>query len=226
MRTSPAPRRRRTFVGAADHLVDGDGDDAAELLRVQEHQAPGHSVGELQGIVAQEALDDPPALHVIGGAARAAGRQRALEGAGEPPLRCPLQEFGHVVAGGSMVGQPVLEVGLAQLPKGRPAGGEPGEQSHRRADAELGVGGAHHAAGSGPSAQTSQHPPGRVGCTSRRSSGGPIWDSASSTQRSRRASPSCREARTPLATSIWRRNSAAPRRGWASSVSWLTDSVC
>ena len=80
------------------HLANGDGDDSAELLGVEQHEAASHAVGEVHSVVVQEALDDAPALLVVQGAARECRKCRHLEADDELAVGCPAKEVPHVIA--------------------------------------------------------------------------------------------------------------------------------
>jgi hypothetical protein len=48
---SAGPETHVHTVVAGDHLVDGHGHDAAELLGVEQDKASGHPVGEAEAVV-------------------------------------------------------------------------------------------------------------------------------------------------------------------------------
>jgi hypothetical protein len=92
------PEAQMDLGVSMDHLVNGDHDDAAELLGVQQHEAASHPVGEIDGVVVQETLDDAPALLVVQGAARECRKCRHLEADDEPAVGCPPEKVPHVIA--------------------------------------------------------------------------------------------------------------------------------
>jgi hypothetical protein len=48
-------------------LVAGDDGDAGELLGVEQHEAAGDAVGELEGVVVEQPGEDVPAGVGVGG---------------------------------------------------------------------------------------------------------------------------------------------------------------
>ncbi len=86
-------------VGAGDgDCIDGHHRDAAERLRVEEHEAPGDSVGDFHAGVAKELGDDGPALLGIEGVAGPGAHRRDDQLGAELALRGPFDEVVDVVA--------------------------------------------------------------------------------------------------------------------------------
>ena len=145
-------------------LIDGDGDDAAELLAVEQDEASGDSVGQLESVVAQEACDDGPSDVVVERGtvlSPLAGHLERRRGVAVP--RGPAEEVTDFGVGGTSGLEEALEAILGEIAEPLSSGIEPRQQGDGSVDAGLGEARVGHLAGVGSATQPAEHNPGGIG---------------------------------------------------------------
>src|ERR1019366_1726265 len=95
-------------------LVGGDCGDPGQLLAVEQQQAPGDSVGEVDGVVVQQPGDQSPTLVLAGGLSGVVSQGGDQKRAGMAAAGGPAEEVADRVAGVA-AGQPLVDVALAGL---------------------------------------------------------------------------------------------------------------
>jgi hypothetical protein len=98
----------------AGDLAGGHGGYPRQLLAVEQEQASGGAVGEVEGAVVQQAGGLCPAVVLAGGGAAAVGRAGDVERRAVPAGGCPGEEVADLAGAGAGC-QPVVDVGLPAL---------------------------------------------------------------------------------------------------------------
>ena len=117
------------LVAVADHVVEGEADDAAERLGVKQDQGPCDAGPERQVVAGQDTAELAHSL-VVGERCRVADHRGGQpEAPGDPAGHAPLEKGPDGEAGVLVVlGVPGVDVGLAAVGQGQAAPGKPPEE--------------------------------------------------------------------------------------------------
>ena len=120
-------------------LVAGEGDDAAELLAVDQDQGAADPVPQLQALVVEETAGGRPTFGVVGCGAVAAGQAGDDEAPCELAVGSPVQEVPGAGGTGRPFGQPIIDVTLGTVGQVALAGAQEGQEGGGGVQADLGV---------------------------------------------------------------------------------------